>query len=378
MLLAQVVQTAVAYHSATAPVRKNDELPYILPDQSRDSQLSRTPPDTPASRTGPPRSLSFVYSLPQSPSKCDTSNTQFDLASYTSSDFRGALESIPSRDKDRKGKRRQSRSDDGRSVNYFIDSPQDETSRSTVLRKSPELTSLPEEGQHLTGRDGPGILDDGPQFSNEDSPQRHGEIRNSIYTSQTRQLSRPRRPPSLPLTHPENKGGKAKWAKLRSLFPSAQNFGNDRESADLSFSSISVPKVNITDELITGGLSTLMVRLYLERDEKGRRRVPILLHRLRIRISDSYNPTEERRTVFRIECEYANGAARWVIYRQLRDFISLHAHYTVSNMYNRLGDQLPEFPVTSELSLDPQKMCLTSGIRPSLSPKISEEGGCQH
>jgi len=376
MLLAQVVQTAVAYHSVAAPVRENDALPYILPDQSRDSQLFRTPPDTPASRTGPPRSLSFAYS--QSPSKYDTSNTHLDLGSYTSSDFRGALESIPSRDKDRKEKRRESRSDDGRSVSYFIDSPQDETSRSTVLRKSPELSSLPEEGQHLTGRDGPGILDDGPQFLNENSPQRHGEIRNSISTSQTRQLSRPRLPPSLPLTHPENKGGKAKWAKLRSLFPSAQNLGNDRESADLSFSSISVPKVNITDELITGGLSTLMLRLYLERDEKGRRRVPILLHRLRIRISDSYHPTEEKKTVFRIECEYANGAARWVIYRQLRDFISLHTHYTVSNMYNRLGDQLPEFPVTSELSLDPQKMCLTSGIRPSLSPKIFEEGGCQH
>jgi len=378
MLLAQVVQTAVAYHGAAAPVRENDALPYILPDQSRDSQLFRTPPDTPASRTGPPRSLSFAYSLPQSPSRYDTSNTQFDLGdrSYTSSDFRGALESIPLRDKDKKGKRRESRSDDGRrSISY---PPQDEISRSTILRKSPELSSLPEEGQRPTGRDGPGILDDGPQFLNENSPQRHGEIHNSISISQTRQLSRPRRPPSLPLTHPENKGGKAKWAKLRSLFPSAQNFGNDRESADLSFASISVPKVSITDELITGGLSTLMLRFYLERDEKGRRRVPILLHRLRIRISDSYHPTEEKRTVFRIECEYANGAARWVIYRQLRDFFSLHTHYTVSNVYNRLGDPLPEFPVTSELSLDPQKMCLTSVIRPSLSQKIPEEGGCQH
>ncbi|XP_006462684.1 hypothetical protein AGABI2DRAFT_186563 [Agaricus bisporus var. bisporus H97] len=105
--------------------------------------------------------------------------------------------------------------------------------------------------------------------------------------------------------------------------------------------------VNITDEVITGGLSTLMLRLWFDRDEKGHRRVPIFLHRLRIRISDSYHPTEEKRTAFRIECEYANGAARWVIYRQLRDFVSLHTHYTVSNVYNRLGDELPEFPLTS-------------------------------
>jgi hypothetical protein len=48
------------------------------------------------------------------------------------------------------------------------------------------------------------------------------------------------------------------------------------------------------------------------------------------------------------QCEYANGAARWVIYRQLRDFISLHGHYRVASVYLR-GDQplLPEFPKTS-------------------------------
>ncbi|KAI0040774.1 phospholipase D, partial [Auriscalpium vulgare] len=52
-------------------------------------------------------------------------------------------------------------------------------------------------------------------------------------------------------------------------------------------------------------------------------------------------------SVFRIECEYVNGAARWVIYRQLRDFLSLHTHYAVSNAYNRNVDTLPEFPKTS-------------------------------
>jgi phospholipase D1/2 len=174
------------------------------------------------------------------------------------------------------------------------------------------------------------------------------ENRHSASTSQPKALNDLRRALSLPHTHTENKGSKARWAKLRSLLPSAQN--PDQDNTDLAHPSVAVasPKVNITDELITGGLSTLMLRLYLERDEKGHRRVPILLHRLRIRISDSYHPTEEKRTVFRIECEYANGAARWVIHRQLRDFFSLHTHYTVSNVYNRLGDQLPEFPLTSE------------------------------
>jgi phospholipase D1/2 len=55
---------------------------------------------------------------------------------------------------------------------------------------------------------------------------------------------------------------------------------------------------------------------------------------------------QRQASVFRIECEYA-GVARWVIYRELRDFLSLHAHYAVSNVYNRNVDHMPEFPKTS-------------------------------
>jgi phospholipase D1/2 len=110
---------------------------------------------------------------------------------------------------------------------------------------------------------------------------------------------------------------------------------------------ITPQNVNIADELMVGGLSALMLRLWFERDEKDHRRVPILFHRLRIRISDSLHPMHGHKSVFRIECEYANGAARWVIYRQLRDFISLHTHYTFSNAYNRNIETMPEFPRTS-------------------------------
>jgi phospholipase D1/2 len=52
------------------------------------------------------------------------------------------------------------------------------------------------------------------------------------------------------------------------------------------------------------------------------------------------------KSVFRIECEYANGAARWVVYRQLWDFLSLHTHYAVSNVYNRNVDNMPDFPTS--------------------------------
>jgi len=41
---------------------------------------------------------------------------------------------------------------------------------------------------------------------------------------------------------------------------------------------------------------------------------------------------------------------RWVIYHQLHDFVSLHTHFTVSNVYNRNIEKLPEFPQMSMYS----------------------------
>ncbi|KIJ54658.1 hypothetical protein M422DRAFT_240742 [Sphaerobolus stellatus SS14] len=135
-----------------------------------------------------------------------------------------------------------------------------------------------------------------------------------------------------------------KWARLKSLLP--QVTGSAHAGHPLPASQVAGKTVNITDELIAGGLSALMLRMWFERDERGARRIPVLLHRLRIRVSDSLHPLHGTKAVFRIECEYANGA-RWVIYRQLRDLLSLHAHYRVSNAYNRNIDALPDFPKTS-------------------------------
>lgn len=150
-----------------------------------------------------------------------------------------------------------------------------------------------------------------------------------------------------------------KWSRLRTLLP---RVASQARHGPIS-STVAPTGVNVTDELIAGGLSTLMLRLWFERDEKEKRRVPILFHRLRIRISDSLHPLHGTSSVFRIECEYANGAARWVIYRQLKDFLSLHTHYAVSNAYNRNQDILPEFPRTSKFIPSP----LFTFIYPTLS-----------
>jgi phospholipase D1/2 len=113
-----------------------------------------------------------------------------------------------------------------------------------------------------------------------------------------------------------------------------------------------------------GPLIVFLFLLWFERDEKDHRRVPVLFHRLRIRVSDSLHPMQGHKSVFRIECEYANGAARWVVYRTLRDFLSLHTHYTVSNVYNRNVDQMPEFPRTSMSNM--AIACVNLLIRPGL------------
>ena len=143
-----------------------------------------------------------------------------------------------------------------------------------------------------------------------------------------------------------------KWARLRSLLPHIASQGKSQHRAA---STVTPHTVNITDELITGGLATLMLRFWVERDEKGHRRVPALFHRLRIRVTDSLHPLHGHKAVFRIECEYANGAVRWVVYRQLREFLSLHGHYALSKAYNRNIDTMPEFPMTSaSISVSPQ------------------------
>lgn len=38
---------------------------------------------------------------------------------------------------------------------------------------------------------------------------------------------------------------------------------------------------------------------------------------------------------------------RWVVYRQLREFLSLHGHYLISNGHNHNIENLPEFTLTS-------------------------------
>ena len=287
------------------------------------TQKSRTrqSPDSPSARTGPPRSLSYNFSLSHAHGLSPTDTTHEALESDQGSElvfapmpgdtsFRSVL------DYDKKGKRRESATS-GHKWGRVHDSPIEETEQ----------------------------FDWAAAATNKDVPAEEGELSNSNRSSQIKSVPSPSARTQRSLSVPGRTGaGAAKWTRLRSLLP---HLKRQREPLP-GPSAVTSQSVNITDELITGGLATLMLRLWVERDENDKRRVSVLLHRLRIRVSDSLHPLHGHNTVFRIECEYANGAARWVIYRQLRDFITLHTHYSLSNAYSHNVDQLPRFPRTSK------------------------------
>ncbi|CAK5284305.1 unnamed protein product [Mycena citricolor] len=199
--------------------------------------------------------------------------------------FRTPLEMLEMPDWERKGKKRESRAMDD-SWNplrwLFHDSSQDDRSAIATTGAANEA----EDEAQATDKDKGAAPGAEP-----------GETRSRVYRSSTSPEIRMKTAP--------------KWARLRSLMPHIASQAHKNESQPPS--SVTPATVNITDELITGGLSTLMLRMWFERDEKDDRRIPVLFHRL----------------------------------ASLRDLISLHTHYAFSNAYNRNVDDLPEFPKTS-------------------------------
>jgi hypothetical protein len=93
-----------------------------------------------------------------------------------------------------------------------------------------------------------------------------------------------------------SEAGASKWAILK---PKIKTHVQQQQQQQPS-SSIAAP-VSVTDELLMGGLGVLLLQMFFERDDQDRRRVPILLHHLKIRVSDSINPLNGRHAVFRIE-----------------------------------------------------------------------------
>ncbi|OCH94908.1 phospholipase D [Obba rivulosa] len=337
----------------------------------RKPSFSIPPPGTPAARTGPPRSVSFNYSLsPSSHHRSLSHPDGTDVLSQSdevteegpdhtsdflppSTPFRGALDYNDPEMRERERERAERHLK--RRNSYFTP---DTWNPKKWLPESPrDVPSSPTEMDRAESHFG----DNGPPLTEEPEGEEEGAEstdegradRNVKYAAQTLKQSKgssragPRHTKSMPhIKTPDSPRPSTtpKWGRLRSLLP---HIAERAKQAQAGPSTVVPQSVNITDELISGGLSALLLRLWIERDEKGHRRVPVLFHRLRIRVSDSLHPLHGHKAVFRIECEYANGAVRWVVYRQLREFLSLHTHYAFSSTFNQNVETLPDFPRTS-------------------------------
>ena len=77
----------------------------------------------------------------------------------------------------------------------------------------------------------------------------------------------------------------------------------------------SIASVPITTELFAGQLPVMMLKTWLDRDEDGNRAVPVLLGNLRFRVGDIVGlkiGKQTGREMFKLECEYGDGAVKWV------------------------------------------------------------------
>lgn len=350
--------------SLRSPADTDSVGPNRTPKSLHNSRPSyyASPSLTPAARTGPPRSLSFSYNntlptslstrsyvhhhndvileQPRRPRAFTHDGMRDDSPVYDltprETHFRGPFDSPPEqKDRerevaDRRGKRKDTNLWDGLKSRWFSDahsSSPGEVASGVDWGKEKDKSDVQSSGDHevsfpVASGSGSGLARMGSMSTQERA--RESERRDSHQTQGSKS-------PSMG------------WSRLRFLLPRVIS----SPAKEPPPSTVTPGGVKIADELTVGGLSVLILRLWFDRDERGRRRVPVLLHRLRIRISDSLHPLHGSHSVFRIECEYANGAIRWVIYRQLRDFLSLHAHCAVSKAYNRNIEKLPEFPRTS-------------------------------
>lgn len=245
----------------------------------------RSPASPSSGKMGLPRSLEYM-----SPLVHNTEKNPFEQA--LSKNYQD--EQIPS---DLYRRRFHSADTDFRSALDYADPEQREKEREAVeriKRARRHESGLDRESWYPRHFKWLGSTEGTPVGTNEQTPNTEIE--------QTRSVSPPPAPRFLALTRSSTQPTSSPrapghgWTKIRSIFVNSTQ--TVQQNAP---SSVAGTSVNITDELITGGLSALMLRMWFERDEHGSRRIPALLHRLRIRVSDSLHPLHSSKAVFRIE-----------------------------------------------------------------------------
>ncbi|WWD04615.1 hypothetical protein V865_002686 [Kwoniella europaea PYCC6329] len=149
-----------------------------------------------------------------------------------------------------------------------------------------------------------------------------------------------------------------RWSMIRNrVIPSKASTGQSSTPGPGKVSALApavIASIPVTTELFAGQLPVMIMKTWLDRDEDGHRAVPVLLGNLRFRVGDSVGLRpggETGKEMFKLECEYGDGAVKWVIYRELRDFLSLHAHYKAANFGTSVAGlrasrrvEIPDFP----------------------------------
>ena len=97
-----------------------------------------------------------------------------------------------------------------------------------------------------------------------------------------------------------------------------------------------IKSAELVAELLAGSPAAVILASHFQPDELYKKKVPVLLEQVKVKITDKQKPKEntDRHARFRIELEYGNGLVRmeWVIWRSVMDFYRLHLKYTSSNI----------------------------------------------
>ncbi|KAK9480928.1 hypothetical protein V1514DRAFT_274630 [Lipomyces japonicus] len=120
-----------------------------------------------------------------------------------------------------------------------------------------------------------------------------------------------------------------RWKGLRTTLNALQfmRFSKRKDDAGVQ----DVKGAELVAELSAGAPAAIILASSFQRDEKGRRRLPVLLEQLKVHITDSTRTSDRQHTLFRIELEYGSGDSKmkWVVYRDFRDFFNLHSRLRV-------------------------------------------------
>lgn len=148
-------------------------------------------------------------------------------------------------------------------------------------------------------------------------------------------------------------GDKGKPTNARSLLSTIRRNVTGRQKGERLF------RPNLETEMELGTLPVAMLKMHFDRDDKIRR-VYVLLQNLSMEIKTSIRSITGS-TMYKIELDYGGGLFKWVVYRDLRDFLALHTYFRTMNVKGVVSMRM------SNLDVDPPGLpSFPRGVLPQL------------